>query len=75
MTEPETLTRLAKFLNGTNVSLDEAIAAADLPISPLRLEDELLTVGLESCANCGRWVESDDIVDDDADCKYCWMVE
>jgi Na+-translocating ferredoxin:NAD+ oxidoreductase RNF subunit RnfB len=71
MTLVEQRETLAKYLEGTCMSIETAIEHLELDPS-IDWEDEMLTASMELCLGCGWWMESSELVhEDEEDTGYC----
>ena len=65
------LEKVRAYLEGTCNSLDIALERFDIALEVEDLEDMLLDLGIERCPDCGWWMESSELVDEDSEVVGC----
>ena len=63
--------KVYKYLEGTCLTPQQAIDYFNLKCTPEDVENAMLDLNLEQCPNCGWWVESWELTDENGEPKFC----
>lgn len=63
--------RLAKHVQGTCLSVEQALETLEIDADADEAEEALEAQNYERCAGCGWWFESSELIDDDDNVVGC----